>query len=278
MALNLLRRFRPAVVEPPTVPAGERVYAIGDIHGRLDLFDALLDQIAADDAARGAAHTHLILLGDLIDRGAESRGVIERALQLRERHPRFHLLFGNHEEMLLAAVRSESAESMRFFIRNGGRETLLSYGITQDEYDHGSLTDLRLLANQRIPEEHLAFLESFEPSVVVGDYLFVHAGVRPGIALAEQSPSDLRWIRGEFLKSQRNHGHVVVHGHSVSEAVEEHANRIGIDTGAYATGRLTAIGLEATDRWFLSTSGAPASVNDGHDENAECVKGATSFY
>jgi len=261
MVLNLLRRFRaPAPGAGPAVPDGERLYAIGDVHGRLDLLDQLLARIAQDDAARGAARTRLILLGDLIDRGPDSRGVVERAIALCAGDADVTVLQGNHEEMMLAALRSEGSEAMRFFIRCGGRETLLSYGISPDEFEEGSLGDLRALALERVPEAHVAFLDALPRMVVAGGYAFVHAGIRPGVALDDQSDADLRWIRGTFLTSRRNHGHVIVHGHSVSESVEECPNRIGIDTGAYASGVLTAIGLEGDARWYLAT-GAETPVD-----------------
>lgn len=261
MALSLLRRFGlPIPTASPSIPEGERVYAIGDVHGRLDLLDNLLDRIDADDAARGPARSHLILLGDLIDRGPQSRGVVERAMQLVEQRPHVRMISGNHEDMLLAALRSERSDAMRFFIQNGGRETLLSYGISQEEYEAGSIADLRKLARHRIPADHIAFLSNLEPYATVGDYLFVHAGIRPGVAIEEQSLSDLRWIRGEFLNSKRDHGRMVVHGHTVCMEVDEQSNRIGIDTGAFATGNLTAIGLELSERWYLSTSDSGANV------------------
>ncbi|MGK6320589.1 metallophosphoesterase family protein [Sphingomonas sp. DT-204] len=261
MALSLLRRFGlPVSAALASVPEGERVYAIGDVHGRLDLLDRLLEQIAADDAARGPARSQLIFLGDLIDRGPQSREVVERVMRLTAERPDTRVIAGNHEEMLLAALRSERGEAMRFFIQNGGRETLLSYGISEEEYEAGSLTDLRDLARGRIPVDHVAFLRSLEPYVAAGDYLFVHAGIRPGVAIEEQSSGDLQWIRGEFLSSKRDHGRIVVHGHTVSEGIDEQPNRIGIDTGAFATGNLTAIGLEATERWYLSTLGSDAAV------------------
>nr|WP_319937504.1 metallophosphoesterase family protein [Sphingomonas cannabina] len=261
MALSLLRRFGlPLPAAPSSVPEGERVYAIGDVHGRLDLLDRLLERIEADDAARGPARSQLIFLGDLIDRGPQSRGVVERVMRLKAERPNIRVIAGNHEEMLLAALRSERGEAMRFFIQNGGRETLLSYGITEAEYEAGTLTDLRDLARRRVPAHHVAFLGSLEPYVAIGDYLFVHAGIRPGVAVEEQSPSDLKWIRGEFLNSKRDHGSIVVHGHTVSDGVDEQPNRIGIDTGAFATGNLTAIGLESSERWYLSTAGSGAGA------------------
>lgn len=243
------RRKRP---EYPRIPEGQRIYAIGDIHGRLDLFDMLLDAIHADDAARGAADTQIILLGDLIDRGPDSAGVVARAMRLRDEGHKVRYLLGNHEEVFLRAAQGD-AKTTKFLIRIGGRSTLSSYGITDAEYNELDYEALAQLLTERVPAEHLAFLEAFEDMIELGDYVFVHAGVRPGVDLAEQKPSDLRWIRDEFLCHQGSHGRVVVHGHSISEDVDRQSNRIGIDTGAYASGRLTAIGLEGAESWFLTT-------------------------
>ena len=139
------------------------------------------------------------------------------------------------------------------FHRVGGRETLLSYGVTEIEYDACDLGDLADLIGKYVPVEHIAFLRKFVDQWQCGDYLFVHAGIRPGVPLDEQRDSDLRWIRREFLDDPRDHGVMVVHGHSITEAVDEQPNRIGIDTGAFASGKLTALGIEGTEKWVLST-------------------------
>ncbi len=246
--LNLVSRAQPRAC---SIPAGRRVYAVGDIHGRLDLVDRLLGMIDADDRSRGPAATELIFLGDLVDRGPELRGVVERLMALREdRSVRF--LRGNHEEVFLHALTGD-LRALRFLIRIGGRETLLSYGITADEYRELDYDELMALIVAKVPADHIAFLASFEDWIEIGDYLFVHAGIRPGVTLAEQKSSDLCWIRDEFLRHRDSFGRMVVHGHSITEDIDERANRIGIDTGAFASGRLTAIGLEGDQRWFLST-------------------------
>lgn len=233
------------------LPEGERIYAIGDIHGRLDLFEALLGQIDADDAARGRARTTLVLLGDLIDRGPDSCGVVERAMRLRDERPCVFLT-GNHEEMLLRTWDGDR-KMAGVFVRAGGRETILSYGVSVLDYDACDLGELTELVGRRIPRAHIEFLRGFDEWYERGDYLFVHAGIRPGVQLQHQSEVDLRWIRREFLEDERDHPHLVIHGHTITEAVDARANRIGIDTGAYASGTLTAIGLEGGERWFLST-------------------------
>jgi serine/threonine protein phosphatase 1 len=245
---NLVSRGQPREF---AVPDGLRVYAIGDIHGRLDLLDRLLGMIDEDDAARGPARSELIFLGDLVDRGPDSVGVVERLMALRETRP-VRYLMGNHEEVFLRAVGGD-LRALRFLIRIGGRETLLSYGISEEEYREVDFDGLMTLLQQKVPPAHVAFLSAFETWIEVGDYLFVHAGLRPGVAVEEQKTSDLCWIREDFLSHRDSFGKMVVHGHSITEDIDERPNRIGIDTGAFASGRLTAIGLEGDERWFLST-------------------------
>jgi serine/threonine protein phosphatase 1 len=238
------------------IPAGERVYAVGDIHGRADLFETMITQIEADDAARGPAQTTVILLGDLVDRGPGSAKVIAMAREWGK-HRKLRLLQGNHEEMFLKSFEDES--TLRHFLRFGGRETLLSYPITPEEYQRTTLEELQALMAQRVPFEDIAFMRRMEDLIRVGDYVFVHAGIRPGIALDAQSLPDLRWIRGEFLDDNTPRDFVVVHGHTITAAPELHPWRIGIDTGAFASGQLTAIGLEGTERWLVVAQGEPGS-------------------
>jgi serine/threonine protein phosphatase 1 len=235
------------------VPEGVRVYAIGDIHGRLDLLDALLAELAADDRARGGdVRTQYIFLGDLIDRGPDSRGVVDRLMRLAGSGLDVRFLMGNHEEVFLRAMAGD-VRSLRFLVRIGGRETLLSYGISEEDYRSHDYDQLARLAAASVPAAHLAFLAGFEKWIALGDYLFVHAGLRPGVAIEDQAASDLYWIRDEFLRHRDSFGKMVVHGHSITEEIDLKPNRIGIDTGAFASGRLTAIGLEGEERWFLST-------------------------
>ncbi len=246
--LDLVRRPPPPAER---VPDGVRVYAVGDIHGRLDLLDALLAKIDEDDAGRGPARTELIFLGDLVDRGPDSAGVVERLRRLGETR-RVRFLMGNHEEVLLRAVEGDE-RALRFLLRIGGRETLLSYGISAEEYRDLDYDELLPMLREKVPPAHVAFLSAFERWIELGDYLFVHAGLRPGVALEEQKDSDLCWIRDDFLQHRDSFGKMVVHGHSITEEIDVRTNRIGIDTGAFATGRLTAIALEGEERWFLST-------------------------
>ena len=244
----------------PSVGDGRRYYAIGDIHGRLDLFDQLLDRIIDDSKARGEAESHLILLGDLVDRGPDSAGVVRRAMQLADADAEsiegtIRFIKGNHEEVFIEAARGDP-QSTRFLTRFGGRETMLSYGLSADTYETLDFEELADWMLNTVPRNHVDFLAGFEDMIEVGDYVFVHAGIKPEVPLTGQKPEDLRWIREEFLSWRQPHEKIVIHGHTIMLEVDEHPNRIGIDTGAYHSGRLTAIGLEGTQRWYLSTTDA----------------------
>ena len=139
------------------------------------------------------------------------------------------------------------------FARNGGRETALSYGIDETDYDAADFAGLQRLLAAALPPAHRDLLSRMEETVVLGDYAFVHAGIRPGVALEKQKGSDLRWIRDKFLDFTEAHDKFIVHGHTIFATPDEQSNRLGIDTGAYATGRLTAVALEGDRRWFLQT-------------------------
>lgn len=232
----------------PAVPDGQRVYAIGDIHGCLGLFDALVNAVEQDDRKRPAARTAIILLGDLIDRGPDSAGVIEAARKLQARRD-VRIIAGNHEEMFLQCL--ENPEMLRHFMRYGGKETILSYSADPHILDDLTIEETRAIMRQVTPAADIEFLSGLEDMVEIGDYLFVHAGIRPGVPLPEQEIADLRWIREPFLSHSGEHGYCVVHGHTIAEVPELRTNRIGIDTGAYMYGRLTALGLEGTERWFI---------------------------
>jgi serine/threonine protein phosphatase 1 len=251
MLKSWFRKSAPAAATPG-VPDDVRVYAIGDIHGRSDLFDDLIARIADDHAARPDKRQVLILLGDLIDRGPDSAAVVERAATLAAMPGEMHALAGNHEELMLLALDGD-IDATKLFCRVGGRETLLSYGIASDDYDRADFADIGDLMRAHIPERHVDFLRGMEDLVEIGDYAFVHAGIRPGVPLADQRVSHLRWIRAEFLDHRGIHPRFIVHGHTITDTVDEHPNRLGIDTGAYATGTLTAVGLDGTDRWFIQT-------------------------
>lgn len=234
------------------VSEGLRVYAIGDVHGRLDLLDDLLCHIEADAQQQPAAHTRIILLGDYIDRGPQSAQVLDRVIA---GGPGWITLRGNHEQAMLDALDGggDSSRTLRLWLENGGRETLRSYGMSPSLAYSDDLAAILDAAAALVPEHHLVALRTMPLFHRDGDYLFVHAGIRPGLSLDEQQESDLLWIREAFLDCRSDHGFVVVHGHSISRTVDERPNRIGIDTGAYATGRLTALVLEGADRRYLST-------------------------
>lgn len=236
------------------VPPGRRVYAIGDVHGRDDLFASLIEMIRADNRQRGDADVTIILLGDLVDRGPDSAAVVERALRLREEFDDMRLLIGNHEECFLGALTGD-VRKLRYFMRIGGDATVRSYWNIDRDFAVASFEDVAAILPQLVPEEHVAFLGRGEDVVEIGDYIFVHAGIRPGVPMGKQKLADLRWIRDDFLEDERDHGAMIVHGHTITEEIDEWPNRIGIDTGAYSSGKLTAIGIEGSDRWFLTTNG-----------------------
>lgn len=233
-----------------SVPTGRRVYAIGDIHGRDDLFAQIVEKILADHAARPPAAMTLILLGDLVDRGANSARVVDRALRLREQLEDVRLLIGNHEECFLAALTGD-IRKLRYFYRIGGDATIRSYWGDADGFETANFEELAEALPGLVPDDHVAFLGGGEDAIEIGDYLFVHAGIRPGVSIEKQSLADLRWIRDEFLNDFSDHGKMVIHGHTISDAPDEQPNRIGIDIGAFRSGSLAALGLEGAERWFL---------------------------
>lgn len=246
------RFFRRDVRATHSLPEGRRIYAVGDVHGCSVLVRELINSIDADSAERPYADTTIIFLGDLVDRGTDTKGVLDYIIELKASGRNILLLQGNHEEVLLKA-RAGDRRAARAFNRIGGRETLLSYGITAEDYDAAGLDDVIGWLRSNLPESHVALLDQARDIHIEGDYLFVHAGIRPRIALSDQSDGDLRWIRDDFLKYRGDHGKMVVHGHSIFPSVDERSNRVGIDTGAYHTGTLTALGLEGARRWYLST-------------------------
>lgn len=247
----------PAAGNSFAVPHGQRIYAIGDIHGRDDLFAELIDLIRADNAARTPAKVTLILLGDLVDRGPQSASVVERAIRLRDEFKDTRLLIGNHEECFLAALTGD-VHRLRYFMRIGGEATVASYWNGEQSLDSATFEDVAEQLPAMVPQAHVDFLGAGEDVIEIGDYAFVHAGIRPGVELGKQTLADLRWIRDDFLHDERDHGVMVVHGHTIQSEVDEWPNRIGIDTGAYKSGVLTAIVLEGRDRHYLRTNGSSA--------------------
>lgn len=253
--INFLRRIfgGSAFVPAPRGVDGYRAYAIGDIHGRLDLLDQLLAKIEEDIAARAPAQNLVIFLGDLVDRGPDSAGVVERLRTWDPTCAKAVFLCGNHEEILLSVLAGERG-MLADWLQFGGAACLASYGLSPGVIQRQSEADALAAIKAAIPLEHQEFLSTFADSFRFGDYLFVHAGIRPGIDLPAQSPKDLRWIREPFLADPTLHEFMVVHGHTISDQVDERSNRIGLDTGAYRTGRLTAMGVENGYRWFFDTA------------------------
>ena len=230
--------------------AESRAYAIGDVHGRLDLLVELLAQIEADNARRSPAKTYVVFLGDLVDRGPDSRGVIELLANSPPRFARNIFLKGNHEEFFTRVLDGDDAV-VQHWLTYGGTECAESYGLGSGWMLNADAAQIRDRLIAEVPPDHKEFLDGLADSFPFGDYLFVHAGIRPGVELAEQASRVLRWIREGFLDDRTDHGVIVVHGHTIVERPEEHSNRIAVDTGAYRSGTLTAIGLEGTERWFL---------------------------
>jgi serine/threonine protein phosphatase 1 len=227
---------------------------VGDIHGRTDLLENLLRQIEADAAdSPNVARKTLVFLGDYIDRGPDSRGVVDMLIGGLPPGFETHFLKGNHEAILLNFL--QNAWSLDNWLMNGGDATMHSYGVDTGRLAHlGASTAIwsEALAGL-LPDEHLRFFQSLKLSVTFGDYLFVHAGIRPGVPLSAQDEADLVWIRWEFLDSSESFGKIVVHGHTPGREPVMRPNRIGIDTGAVFTSRLTALRLEGVSRRILQT-------------------------
>ena len=232
-----------------TTPDGRRLYAIGDIHGALDCLDRLIGKIEKD--AGGLSDAQLIFLGDYVDRGPDSKGVIDRLIELKNNHPDVIFLKGNHEAVMLDFL-SDPEEALEW-LEWGGDQTLRSYGVS------GALTkaggDLSAALNEALPKTHRDFLDSLDLTYAAGDYLFVHAGVRPGVAIEDQEESDLLWIRKRFHDAAANERPdcTIVHGHHPTKRPDDAGWRIGVDTGACWSGVLTAVCLNGTKRKFIST-------------------------
>jgi serine/threonine protein phosphatase 1 len=246
-----LKTFFGRSVRRPRVSAGRRIFAVGDIHGRSDLLEQILEQIV-DKAADHTASNVLVFLGDYIDRGANSKGVIERLTSLDLTQWELIFLRGNHDQALMDFLEEPATYgAWRGF---GAAETLLSYGVRPPQfYDEGAFAAARDELLEKCPDRHIEFLSSLRYLYEDGDYLFVHAGIRPGVALHKQSERDLLWIRDDFLEFDGLTDRVVVHGHTPSQHPVRRPNRLCVDTGAYITNRLTAVVLEGDEGSFLST-------------------------
>lgn len=244
--------------KPSSVPDGVLVYAIGDVHGRADLLRKMLEQIVQDFEARsGIEQIFVIFLGDYIDRGMDSRPVIE-TVRLWE-HPRANkiCLIGNHDAWLMGFL--EDVTLGRSWIQHGGDATLSSYGVrmTLGTSDDDLVERYQQQLRTNLPDNHLDFFENLQMSFTLGDYFFVHAGIRPGLSIDDQAPEDLLWIREPFISTSMPFEKIIVHGHTPEEHPVVRSNRIGVDTGACFTGALTALVLEQDTFRFLSTANKP---------------------
>ncbi len=237
-------QFEPDVERAPArVPDGLVCYAVGDIHGRLDLFERMIDRIEADHEQH-CRDSIIVLLGDYVDRGPSSRGVLQAIIDLQTRwQDRLIVLLGNHEEAMLHFL-TDPAFGPRW-LQHGGRDTLMSYqvAIPAGKLDDEAWDALRIAFSEAMPPAHHNLLENLQYFATIGDYVFVHAGVRPGVLLEDQSAEDMLWIRDAFLTADWAIDQTVVHGHTPSPEPVLAKGRIGIDTGAYATGVLTAVKL-----------------------------------
>lgn len=262
---SLLRDFfapdASAAGSPPEVPAGLCVYAVGDVHGQRRELERLVALIAADAGhmrAQSGLEAQVVFLGDYVDRGPDSSGVLDVLCGLQARFGAdtgiaCRFLAGNHEAAMLDFLKEPAAGAP--WLSYGGAETLASYGVRASvgTTDAARCRALRDALEERLPDEHRRFLNGLEPMAVLGDYAFVHAGIRPGQPLDRQRPQDLLWIREPFLSWRKRHEKVIVHGHTVVDDPEFLHNRIGIDTGAYATGILTALVLHGSVQRVVQT-------------------------
>jgi len=243
---------RAAIDRPYRVPEERRIYVIGDIHGRADLLARLHAEIVDDAATAGERIKVVVYLGDYVDRGLQSFEIVDALIhEPLQGFERVHLR-GNHEDMMLKFL---DAPRDATWIFNGGDATLASYGVMISSMIMlpSDLADLSARLGNALPADHRDFLEGLDYFHVEGDYLFVHAGLRPGVPLAAQRHSDMMWIRERFLNSDADFGRRIVHGHSIRTVPEIRPNRIGIDTGAFFMGRLTCLVLDGAEQRFIET-------------------------
>ena len=236
----------------PSLPAELRIYAIGDIHGRLDLLDELLARISSDIALRPTARPLYVFLGDYIDRGSASRETIDRLIEHGKTHESVFLK-GNHELIAIKCLSDRGLFDQ--WLRLGGLETLVSYGVPAETLANGKqIAELQSAFHGALPQAHFRFFRDLKNSFECGDFFFAHAGVKPNVELSRQKENDLLWIRGEFLTSKDDFGKIIVHGHTPTHEIEVAPNRINIDTGAFATGRLSCLVVEGEELSVIDTS------------------------
>jgi len=234
------------------IPEDCRVFAVGDIHGRRDLLELIYEKITGHISVSPSKRDVLVFLGDYVDRGFSSRHVIDFLLETDLSSFETHFLKGNHEDMMLAFLEEESDGSD--WVMNGGYATLLSYGVRFNLLDDSwDMDETRGHLKSALPDGHLDFLQKLEHAYTVGGYHFVHAGVRPGVALADQVPKEMIWVRNLFLNSDADHGARIVHGHTIVREPEILPNRIGIDTGAFHSDCLTCLVLDGENMEFIQT-------------------------
>ncbi len=242
-------------VLPPETENGCRLYVIGDIHGQIRALKSVLSRIETDLVERPTEDFKIIFLGDLIDRGEDSRAVLDLAIRLASSEHTI-ILRGNHEEMALGAL--DNPDDLISWRKYGGLETIASFGLdTYDLMRGRKLASLHHDFREQFGPDRRQFLESRPYSFASGSYFFCHAGIRPGLPLSEQAPADLIWIRDDFLLSELRHEKFIIHGHTPVEQIEVKSNRINIDTGAYMTGRLTCLVLQGSSAHVLDSLSGP---------------------
>lgn len=233
-------------------PEGMRIFAIGDVHGKLDLLEDMHARIHADIAANPTRDWRIVHLGDYVDRGPDSKGVLDFLVAAAGRDNRVLAVLGNHDEGFLEFL--TYADPVGIFAMHGGVQTALSYGVTIDFEDPVSVNTGFTALNRAVPQAHVDFIKRLPRAVSFGDFFFCHAGIRPGVALDRQDPEDLIWIRRDFLNDKRLHPKVIVHGHTPSSRPELLPNRVNVDTRAFQTGRLTALVIDGNEKRLIEAT------------------------
>jgi serine/threonine protein phosphatase 1 len=239
-------------LEAARAPAGMRLYAIGDVHGRLDLLEAMHDRIEGEIARDRPGDWRILHLGDYVDRGRDSAGVVDRLIAARAADPRLLALVGNHDIGFLDFLGLPDPAGL--FARYGGVETARSYGVRLDPDDGRSFAGQVAELSAAVPEAHRTFLRGLPYSLEFGDFFFCHAGIRPGVPLHRQERRDLIWIRDAFLDHVGLHPKVVVHGHTPAPRAQVLANRVNVDTGAFRSNRLTALVVDGASKRTIEVS------------------------
>ena len=248
---KLLNRYTKKVSLAAGLSEGVRVYCIGDIHGRLDLLNDAHSKITTH-LTDYAGQSYVVYLGDYIDRGPHSMQVVDCLINTPLTNAIAVYLLGNHEQIMLQFMYNADMGLAHEWFRFGGLATLQSYGVTLKGIPtNKDIDDIRADLNEKCPLSHKQFYQTLVTHFELDGYYFVHAGIKPKVKLAKQNVDDLLWIREEFLSSTRQHGKVIVHGHSVSEVPEILPNRVGLDTGAYASNILTCAVFEGSDITIL---------------------------